>query len=228
MRRDVLAMLLIGSLAAGARAQGVSAGAAPVRRLPSLDELLGIAAPGSLTTAGDTPVLPDADREALDRQLSAEDAAQAFERAVQLMDQTAGRIGDGRDPGLVTQRLQEDVVRMLDAVIAASTQNQSSSSSSSSSSSEQEQQDQPNQKQNQQQQQEQARQDQQQGDPKDGQPPGRQDGALNSVQLNAAAWGSLPERLRDALVQGSSDRFSSIYQTMTEQYYRRLAEEKRP
>lgn len=197
----------------------------PVRRLPSLDELLGLAPPGST----DAPVveLPDADRAALDRKLSAEDAAEAFQQAVQLMEQTAGRLADGRDPGLVTQRLQEDVVRKLDAVIAASTQNQSSSSSSSSSS-EQEQQNQPNQSQQQQQQQQDARRDQQEGDPQDGQPPGRRDGALNNAQLNAAAWGALPERLREALVQGSSDKFSSIYQTMTEQYYRRLAEEKRP
>ena len=210
----------------GAHAQPTTADAHPVKRLPSLDELLGLAPPGS----GEAPgvELPDADRAALDRKLSAEDAAEAFQQAVQLMDQTADRLGDGRDPGLVTQRLQEDVVRKLDAVIAASMQNQSSSSSSSSSSSEQEQQNQPNQGQQQQQQQQDAQRDQREGDPQDGRPPGRQDGALSSVQLNAAAWGALPERLREALVQGSGDRFSSIYQTMTEQYYRRLAEEKRP
>lgn len=227
MKRAVIVAMVAWNACGSALGQQAPTSKPPVRRLPSLDELLGIAAPGA-GGAEESPQLPDADRAALDRKLSAEDAAQAFEQAVQLMDQTAGRIGEGRDTGLVTQRLQEDVVRKLDAVIAASSQNQSSSSSSSSSSSEQEQQNQPNQKQNQQQQQEQAKQDQQDGEPKDGQPPGRQDGSLNSVQLNAAAWGALPERLRDALVQGSSDRFSSIYQTMTEQYYRRLAEEKRP
>jgi hypothetical protein len=40
-----------------------------------------------------------------------------------------------------------------------------------------------------------------------------------------AAWGALPERLRDALTQGLSDRYSSLYEGATESYYRRLAEE---
>lgn len=226
MRTVIASMVLVFGAALPCAAQDGTPGATPPRRLPTLDELLGIAAPGDSAGAEAANLPEEAGRADLDRKLSAEDAAEAFQQAVQLMGQTADRIGSGRDTGLVTQRLQEDVVRKLDAVIAASMQNQSSSSSSSSSSSEQERENQPNQKQNQQQQNQQ--QERQEGEPQDGQPPTRQNGALNSVQMNAAAWGSLPERLREALVQGSSDRFSSIYQTMTEQYYRRLAEERRP
>ena len=37
--------------------------------------------------------------------------------------------------------------------------------------------------------------------------------------------GMLPARLRQALLQGSADRYSSLYESLTETYYRRLAEE---
>jgi hypothetical protein len=40
-----------------------------------------------------------------------------------------------------------------------------------------------------------------------------------------AAWGNLPARVRDQLMQGRHDQFSSLYESMTETYYRRLAEE---
>lgn len=199
----------------------------PPKTLPSLDELLGLAEPGTQDNAPTARLPDEPGRAALDEKLSAEEAAEAFQQAVKLMEQTADRLDPGLDTGLVTQRLQEDAVRKLDTVIAAAMQNQQNSSSSSSSSSQQqEQQQQPSQRQ--QQQQQAQRNENQKGEPNEGQSPSRQNGSLNSVELNAAAWGALPARLRDALVQGSSDRFSSIYQTMTEQYYRRLAEEPKP
>jgi hypothetical protein len=40
-----------------------------------------------------------------------------------------------------------------------------------------------------------------------------------------AAWGNLPERVRDSLLEGSSDYFSSLYEAMTEAYYKKIAEE---
>ena len=40
-----------------------------------------------------------------------------------------------------------------------------------------------------------------------------------------AAWGNLPERVRDSLLEGSSDYFSALYEAMTEAYYKRIAEE---
>lgn len=203
-------------------------------RLPSLDELLGLRPAAGSDDEGGTRGIGDAlidpERAALDRKLSSEDMAEAFEQAVELMGETAARLNPGLDPGLVTQRLQEDIVRKLDAVIASAQNNQNSSSSSSSSSaseSEREQQNQPSQQRNQQDQQQQA-QNQQEGEPQEGTAPGAQSGAGNTVALNAAAWGALPARLREALLQGSGDQFSSLYQGLTEQYYRRLAEERKP
>ena len=58
------------------------------------------------------------------------------------------------------------------------------------------------------------------------QPPARKDANPNpGVAARGAAWGSLPARLRDALLQGNEDRYSNLYQKWTEAYYRRLAEE---
>ena len=39
------------------------------------------------------------------------------------------------------------------------------------------------------------------------------------------AWGNLPPRLRDELLQGLEDRFSPLYRDLTELYYQRLAED---
>jgi len=38
-------------------------------------------------------------------------------------------------------------------------------------------------------------------------------------------WGNLPERVRDVIRQGSRDRIASLYQRLTEEYYRRMAED---
>ncbi len=156
----------------------------------------------------------------LAEKLSGEQMSQAFLEAVDLMDTTADRITRGRDPGLVTQRLQRDILRTLDQLIASSSEEQSSSSSSSSSS-QQQQQQQPSQPQQQQQSQEQGSDSSQESTP-----PGAQSGDLNpELAANRAAWGALPERTRDALLQGSSEPFSVLYQRLTERYYRRIAEE---
>lgn len=202
--------------------------------LPSLDELLGLESePGAESARGaDQPtILPlDPDREALDRQLSAGEMSEALEQAVELMDQTATRLSDSRDVGVTTQRLQEDILARLDAVIAsAEEQNNSSSSSSSSSSSQQQQQQasQPGQQQ-------QGGEQNSEGEPNQGEnttegmAPGRRDGALTApVAPDGGVWGRLPPRVRDSLVQGSTDVFSSLYRRMTELYYKRLAEEER-
>jgi len=38
-------------------------------------------------------------------------------------------------------------------------------------------------------------------------------------------WGTLPPRIRDLVQQGRRDRVSSLYLRLTEEYYRRMAEE---
>ena len=70
-------------------------------------------------------------------------------------------------------------------------------------------------------------QQQNQGEPSDRQEgPAGQDAQLGAqALLDGARWGNLPARLREALLQGSSDSYSSLYKSMTESYYKRLAEE---
>lgn len=214
MRRAVLVVALAAAMA-------------PVRAepIPSLDELLGLPESQRPVDRPDRPGLFEEDPTAgeLSRKLSGEEMSQAFVEAVELMDTTADRITRGRDAGLVTQRLQRDILRTLDQLIeAAQDQEQSSSSSSSSSSQQQQQQQQqPSQPQSQSQGQEPGQDNQGQA----GTPAGREGALSPEVAANRAAWGALPERTRDALLQGSSEPFSVLYQRLTEQYYRRIAEE---
>ncbi|HRP63251.1 MAG TPA: VOC family protein, partial [Phycisphaerales bacterium] len=59
----------------------------------------------------------------------------------------------------------------------------------------------------------------------DMQPP-MQEGDINTVfEESRSEWGSLPERVRDMLLQGRRERFSSLYEQLTREYYRRLAED---
>ncbi len=190
----------------------------PPDPLPTLDELLGTDGGAS---DGEAATLPEEGEEELDRLLSGQEIVDEFRAAADLMDRSARRLTAARDTGIGTQRMQEDVLRKLDKLIAdAQERSQQNSNSSSSSSSDQ-----------QQQQQQQPRQENSQqagnGENRDERaPPGGQNGPLGPEQAaDLAAWGALPARLRDALVQGSSDRFSATYRKLTEAYYRRLAEE---
>lgn len=193
--------------------------------LPSLDELLGLS---EAEEAGDRTRLEvldalDPARAELDEQLDPGQIGEALDRAARLMETTTRRLVDGQDAGVVTQRMQDDVVRLLDQVIEAAARSQGGSSGSSSQSqSEQNRASQPNQ----------PTPSEQPGacDPEAAQmPPGSTgvEGGAGAAGA-AAAWGALPERLREALMQGLSDRYSSVYERATESYYRRLAEEERP
>ncbi len=181
---------------------------------PSLDELLGLEETPPRPT--DDRPLPDTNRNELDRKLAGQDLGDAFVDAVHLMEEAAQRLRTARDTGIDTQRTQEEILRKLDQIIASAQQGQSSNSSSSSDS----QQSQPDHRQQQQN-------NQQSGSngEENTNAPARQEGRLlPQGAANAAAWGQLRERLRDALVQGLNDPFSSMYRAMTEEYYKRLAE----
>ena len=180
--------------------------------IPSLDDLLGLE---------ETGASGDANERALERKLSAKEAGEQFQQAVGLMGDAADRIG-GRDLGLQTQRIQEEIIKRLDQVIEAAKQNQSGGGGSSRSSSD------PNQ--NQQQPNQSSQQQQQQGQPG---PSGESENMgpeLTGTQLNpgvapdGVTWGNLPDRAREAVSQGVSDRYSALYRRMTELYYRKLAE----
>lgn len=187
--------------------------------LPTLDQLLG------LEEAEEKPKdeqveLPDSTERELDRLLSGEEAAETFKEAARLMDEAADRLQDVHDVGIDTQRLQEDILRRLEMLIN-SAQQQQSQSRSTSKSQQQQQQDQPMQQQ---------QPENQQAGSGDNRaeltPPELQEGKLGPAPaLGSALWGALPQRVRDAISQGTSDEFSALYQGLTESYYRRLAEE---
>ncbi len=212
--RAMLTSLMIGGAALGVRAQDVEP-ATP----PSLDELLG------LEDAAETDTRADADQAELDRQLGAKEIGEQLDQAAALMDEIATRMRATSDVSITTQRQQERVVSLLDQIIAAAKQQQQQqqSSSSSSSSQQQEQQQQPSQPQ--------AQRQESQAPASDAAQDTQMPGEASGVEMRAgqaatgAAWGALPERLRNALTQGLSDRYSSLYERATESYYRRLAEE---
>jgi len=206
---------------------------------PSLDELLGLPG-GDRANKPDPPkvdpaekqatpspdkslkeVKPEAKDTALDRALKADQPSDDFMEAVALMRDTSQRLVTGRDPGLETQRLQEQVLRKLDKMIDDAKKNQQQSKQQ-----QKQQQQQQDQQQNQQQQQS-SQSKQQQSKPgtqaQGGDVP--QQSAQQKAQAAgaSAAWGNLPPHVRDALLQGSSDRFSTTYQRLTEEYYKRLA-----
>lgn len=189
--------------------------------IPDLDSLLG-------TKEDKQPAKTDTvdpAKKELEHQLSLKEQADEFSKIVQMMDETADRVQKQSDAGLATQRAQEDILIRLDRLIKAAEQNSSSSKSQ-----QQQQQDKDKEKNKNMRQQSQAQSKQSKSsDPQnqaDG--PSREDAALGTPPAAPpASWGDLPAHVRDALLQGFSDKFSSMYQSMTESYYRKLADEKK-
>ncbi len=181
--------------------------------LPTLDELLGL--------ESDDEAPEDAVEQELESELDSADAiSDAFLEAVGLMSDSADRLTETGDTGVVTQRIQEDILKKLQQLIDDAQQNGSGSSGSAGQQQQQQNRQQPNQGQQQQQQ------GASQGEPSDSSDgPAGQAAQPGESTLNTAAWGALPARLRDALLQGSAEGYSSMYRSLTESYYRRLAEE---
>ena len=65
------------------------------------------------------------------------------------------------------------------------------------------------------------------GDATSNEPPEQADPTMNSAQFDEARaeWGRLPPRVREAVRQGLRDPMSAAYRQLTQDYYRRLAEE---
>lgn len=190
----------------------------------SLDDLLGLDRDEDEAKADDA-ARKQSERE-LQRRLDEKEITNAFLAAINRMASSAARLDELFDSGLATQRIQEDILVKLDQLIdkAQSMQSQSSSSSSSSSSRQQSSMK-PGQK---------SENSQSNGERKDGQaqnsqaggPPARQEGDINTLlQQGAIEWGNLPQRLREELQQGRGDEYSSMYRKLTDEYYKRLAEE---
>lgn len=200
---------------------------------PSLDELLQL-----LPAPRDRENVPIHQDNAQDihadvlQQLFEDQPGDVFGRAVQEMDRVADRIGHDLDVGLETQRLQESVLAKLDQVIAVAKKAGLSSGSSGAGSGSSGGQAQPQDTGS-------ALNATQKGNLTQGDSqntggnssgggsqsvtaPSHNQGALQDHRLQ---WGNLPARLRDDLLQGLNEQFSSVYRELTDQYYRRLAQE---
>ncbi|MBX3377058.1 MAG: hypothetical protein KF678_08650 [Phycisphaeraceae bacterium] len=189
---------------------------------PSLDDLLGVPKDPA---AKPTKPVEDPTRTELERQLSMKAAEEQFKQAVVLMDEAATRIKDGRDTGLATQRMQEDIIRKLDMVITSAERQQQQRQQQQRQRQRQQQQD-PGQQNQQNQQNAQAQQPGAEPADDTREPPGPQAADLRpGAAARGAMWGNLPERVRQALSQGDADKYSSMYRKWTEAYYRKLAEE---
>jgi len=192
---------------------------------PTLDDLLGLEDDAEKTDGAEETGGAD-----IHDQLNPEQAgsgspiAQLFLEAVKAMDESATRLENRSDAGLVTQRYQEEALLKLTMLIKQMQRKQKK----------------PNQKQQQQKQQsgkkppENPKKGQK---PQPGQTPGDQaavtdsrpprretelDGAISESRLE---WGNLPARVRDLLLQGRNESPASLYRRLTELYYKRLAEE---
>jgi hypothetical protein len=220
----VVLVLPVGAAVARAQEKQEST-AAP----PSLDELLGLEEQNEREAAD---LAREQSREELERRLSDQAFTGAFEQAIAKMEISADQLDQKFDTGLGTQRVQEEVLAQLERLIDESRNRQGQSSGGASAGAAQ-QQPTPTP----------GRRQQQQGDPADQgsqrnqtagnsqemEPPGPQHGDINNViDESRAEWGNLPPRLRDEMIQGSREKFSSLYEQLTEAYYRRLAEESAP
>ncbi|MEX1017889.1 MAG: hypothetical protein WDZ31_14205 [Phycisphaeraceae bacterium] len=211
---------------------------------PTLDELLDLE-PGETDTetAPESPTADDGEPgvdldEDVREMLRGDAATDAFEQAVGQMDSVARRLGGDLDPGLVTQREQESILAKLEQVIEAAKQQQSSSQGGQGGEGQQQAREQDTGGQDLAQQGSQG----QQGEGEGSQGSQSQGGGEHSGQASPGSvvdgeqhegpleelrreWGQLPPRLRDELSEGLQERFSPAYRSLTEAYYRRLAEE---
>jgi len=253
--RNQLGLVLVVLAAGSLRAQPV--GQAPVPApVPTLDELLKLQpkapekVPAPAESAVPKPPVPTP-------LPTAAAAGNPLEEAVALMQDASRRLGQtgtGESAvGISTQRVQQQAIDKLDALISQAKKQQQKKqqkSSSSSGSKGQQQQQQSSSDANQPDQQQspdgkeggQEGQDGKQGDAQgkaagdksgkaagDGKselPGGGAAGASLNPALDAAraSWGNLPARVRELLLQGSGEKFSGAYQQLTEDYYRKLGE----
>lgn len=192
---------------------------------PSLDELLGL----DEADDGAAEQAARQNEQELERRLRDAQISDVFVLALEKMQLSADLLDVELDPGLGTQRVQQDVLAKLDQLIdmakEMSQQQQMSGGASSG------QQGRPGQSQPQPGASKTAGASgqRQAGPAQDGSaiepPPGRS-GDINTVlEETESEWGHLPARLRDMLQQGRSGYISGLYRKLTEEYYKRLAEE---
>jgi hypothetical protein len=149
-----------------------------------------------------------------------------FERALAKMQRSAELLDINFDAGLGTQRVQQNILAQLDQLIDLAKQMSSKQKmSSSSSGSAGKPQPSPGPKPQQQAAGGQGAAQGNQGGQATDLPPG-QTGDLNTVlEETESEWGHLPPRYREMLEQGQNGAHSALYRKLTEEYYKRLAEE---
>jgi hypothetical protein len=212
-------------------------GSQPQQTPPSsLDDLLDV---DDEQPSAEAPAKPAQDEAAaaetkrqLDKQLSEAEVANAFVQAMEKMDVAADLLDVKFDTGLGTQRVQEDIIAKLAQLLDQAKKSKSSSSSSSSAQRQQQQQQQQNPGQRQQPQQP-GDQNQRNQNPADNRseidPPAPEQANPNAaLEETRSEWGSLPPRVREMLLQGRKEKFSTLYERLTYEYYKRLAEEGSP
>lgn len=214
---------------------------APVERPPpSLDEALGIGGAAS-------PPAGQGQDEDLGRSLDGAKPRDILASAIEDMRKSA-RMLESNDVGIGTRRVQESVVRKLDELIA-SAQRMKDQQQGQSQGSQQKQQAGSRPQGGQRDNEGSPEGQREQGQPRGGQDPRRQEGnrrrpdgdananeppqAADPTTVDAqfdesrAEWGRLPPRVREAVRQGLRDPVSAAYRRLTQDYYRRLAEEPR-
>ncbi len=191
---------------------------------PSLDELLGLEREEQDRNAIEA-ARRDAEQE-LQRALAEARITDAFALALEKMTISADLLELELDPGLGTQRLQEEILSKLDELIDEARELRSVGGKPPPDGGRSQSRAAPR---------------PQPGhaascdcdrcasspqDPQQGGLPPRRDEEINRVlEETATEWGHLPGRIRDMLLQGRNERFSSLYEQLTREYYERLAEE---
>ncbi len=150
------------------------------------------------------------------------------QRIVGLMRTVEENLQTAFDTGQRTQEPQLEILRQLDAAIELARQNLRKSKSSSSS-------DQPEQQGEKRQageiQEQTAAAGEQQRATGDAQQPDRPSGGVSNtppdseLQQHRRGWGNLPQRDREAVIQGYRERSLTEYEELIEAYYRALSEE---
>lgn len=183
------------------------------------------------------------------RKLSGKPAGDVFQQAIGEMDRVSVRLARKLDPGLTTQRMQEEILAKLDQVIAAAKRRQLTHPKGNPSGGGN------------------AQQQDTGGSKLAGQNQGASGGAAGGAKSGGAAgssggggsghsanhggsnqgggisssgieapgpdkpieelrkeWGALPPQLRRQINEGLDERFSPVYRELTQEYYRHLAE----
>jgi hypothetical protein len=186
---------------------------------PSLDDLLGIEQEEEDTTAAE--IAQQQAEEELQRRLEEQAIHDGFREALEKMSLSADLLTEQLDCGLGTQRVQEEALARLDALIEQCRKAGGGSCSGGSQSTSQPQSKSGKPK---------PKQPGQKESPRSGsgggaEPPLRQGDVNTIIDETRSEWGNLPQRVRDMLLQGRQEKFSSLYEQLTREYYRRLADE---